>query len=248
MNPLRLLSYNIKRGGGGREDALLSVIRPCAADIVVLQEATDPAVIERLSSAAGLPYWAAMPRLSLGFMSRLPIAHHAWHRPRLSRHAFLEIVPEGMAFRVFGVHLSAVFAAWTERRRVMELRSLLHAIKAHQEGFHALVGDFNTVAPGELLDFRSLPQKVRATVWLSGGEIRWRTVQIIHDAGYVDAFRALHPADPGLTLPTTSPQVRLDYLFVPAAHAQRVTACEVVRSEAAQLASDHFPLLSELQV
>jgi len=245
---IRLLSYNIKRGGAGREDALLSVIRPCAPDIVVLQEATNPAVIERLAEGAGLPYWAAMPRLSLGFMSRLPIAHHAWHRPRLSRHAFLEIVPDGMPFRVFGVHLSAVFAAWTERRRMMELRSLLHAIKAHQEGFHALVGDFNTVTPGELLDIASLPQKVRATVWLSGGQIRWRTVQIVRDAGYVDAFRTLHPDDPGLTLPTTAPQVRLDYLFVPAAHAGRVVSCEVVRSEAAQQASDHFPLLSEVRV
>ena len=248
MISIRLLSYNIKRGGAGREDALLSVIRPCVPDIVVLQEATSPAVIERLAHDAGLPHWAAMPRLSLGFMSRLPIAHHAWHRPRLSRHAFLEIVPQGMSFRVFGVHLSAVFAAWTERHRMMELRSLLRAIKEHQEGFHALVGDFNTVTPGELLDFRALPQKVRATVWLSGGQIRWRTVQIVRDAGYVDAFRALHPDDPGLTLPTVSPQVRLDYLFVPSAHQQRVASCQVVRSPAAQQASDHFPLLSELSV
>lgn len=248
MSPLRLLSYNIKRGGAGREDALLSVIRPCAADIVVLQEATNPAVIERLAEGAGLPHWAAMPRLSLGFMSRIPIAHHAWHRPRLSRHAFLEIVPAGLSFRVFGVHLSAVFAAWTERRRMMELRSLLRAIKEHQDGVHALVGDFNTVTPGELLDFASLPQKVRATVWLSGGEIRWRTVQIVRDAGYVDAFRSLHPADPGLTLPTTVPQVRLDYLFVPAAQLDRVAACDVVRSTAAEQASDHFPLLSEIRV
>ena len=248
MSSIRLLSYNIKRGGTGREDALLSVIRPCAPDIVVLQEATDPAVIERLAQEAALPHWAAMPRLSLGFMSRLPIAHHAWHRPRLSRHAFLEIVPAGLAVRVFGVHLSAVFAAWTERRRMMELRSLLRAIKEHQDGFHALVGDFNTVAPGELLDFKALPQKVRATVWLSGGEIRWRTIQIVRDAGYQDAFRILHPDDAGLTLPTTNPQVRLDYLFVPSAHLQRVASCEVVRSPAAQQASDHFPLLSELRV
>jgi exodeoxyribonuclease-3 len=149
---------------------------------------------------------------------------------------------------VFGVHLSAVFAAWTERRRMMELRSLLFSIKQHQDGFHALVGDFNTVTPGELLDFRTLPQKVRATVWLSGGEIRWRTIQIVRDAGYVDGFRALHPEDPGLTLPTTNPQVRLDYLFVPSAHLTRVTSCEVVRSEAAQHASDHFPLLAQFEV
>ena len=170
-------------------------------DIVVFQEATRPAVIEGLAKRSGMTVCAALPRLSLGFMSRIPIAHYEWHRPRVSRHAFLEIVPEGMEFRVFGVHLSAVFAAWTERRRVFELRAMLNSIKRHQHGFHALVGDFNTVTPGELLDFAALPQKVRATVWLSGGTIRWRTTQVVKDAGYADAFRVLHPADPGLTLP-----------------------------------------------
>ena len=134
---IRLLSYNIRRGGAGREDALASVIQPCAPDIVVFQEATAPAVIQALAARCGMPFWGAMPKLSLGFMSRLPIAHHEWHRPRFSRHAFLEIVPEGLSFRVFGVHLSAVFAAWTERRRAIELRSLLHGIRRHQHGFHA---------------------------------------------------------------------------------------------------------------
>jgi endonuclease/exonuclease/phosphatase family metal-dependent hydrolase len=245
---IRLLSYNIQRGGAGREDALLSVIRPCAPDIVVFQEATRPAVIERLAKASGMTCCASLPKLSLGFMSRVPIAHYEWHRPRVSRHAFLEIVPEGMSFRVFGVHLSAVFAAWTERRRVFELRAMLHSIKRHQEGFHALVGDFNTVAPGELFDVASLPQKVRATVWLSGGRIRWRTIQVVRDAGYADAFRVLHPADPGLTLPASKPQVRLDYLFVPESSVNRVKSSEVVRSDAASTASDHLPLLSEIEV
>jgi exodeoxyribonuclease-3 len=243
---LRLLSYNIQRGGAGREDALLSVIRACAPDIVVFQEATRPAVIERLATQASMPFWAAMPKLSLGFMSRLPIAHYEWHRPRVSRHAFLEIVPADAPFRVFGVHLSAVFAAWTESRRVFELRAMLASIKRHQDGFHVLVGDFNTVTPGELLNVASLPQKVRATVWLSGGTIRWRTTHVVKDAGYADAFRMLHPADPGLTLPASSPQVRLDYLFVPSGQLHRVVSCDVVRSEAAKTASDHLPLLSEL--
>jgi exodeoxyribonuclease-3 len=89
---------------------------------------------------------------------------------------------------------------------------------------------------------------VRATVWLSGGAIRWRTIQVVKDAGYVDVFRALHPSDPGLTLPAGAPQVRLDYLFVPAAHAGKVLSCTVVRAEEAQRASDHYPLLAEIQV
>jgi endonuclease/exonuclease/phosphatase family metal-dependent hydrolase len=89
---------------------------------------------------------------------------------------------------------------------------------------------------------------VRATMWVTGGRIRWRTIQVVLDAGYVDVFRAKHPEDPGLTLPTTKPQVRLDYLFVPSAHLARVITCEVVRVPSARAASDHFPLLATLDV
>ncbi len=47
---LRLLSYNIRYGGAGREAALAAVIRAAAPDLVVLQEATNPQVVERLAA------------------------------------------------------------------------------------------------------------------------------------------------------------------------------------------------------
>jgi exodeoxyribonuclease-3 len=194
-----------------------------------------------------MTHCAAMPRLSLGFMSRLPIASHAWHRPRVSRHAFLELVPDGLPVRVFGVHLSAVFAALTERRRMFELRALVAGIQREQHGFHVVAGDFNTLAPGEVFDIRSMPHRVKAALWLSGGRVRWRTIQLMLDAGYADVFRSLHPDDPGLTLPTSQPQVRLDYMFVPKADVGRALRCEVIRTPAAREASDHFPLLTELR-
>jgi endonuclease/exonuclease/phosphatase family metal-dependent hydrolase len=242
------MTYNIRQGGAGREDALLAVIRPCDPDIVIFQEAKDPAVIRTLAQGAGMQHCAAMPKLSLGFMSRVPIASHSWHRPRVSRHAFLEIVPKDLPVRFFGVHLSAVFAALTERHRTFELRALIAAIQREQHGFHVVAGDFNTLAPGELLDFRALPQKVKATRWLSGGRVRWRTIQLMLDAGYADVFRARHPGDPGYTLPTSAPQVRLDYLFVPAPDLPRVPHCEVVCTPPAKEASDHCPLLADIDV
>ena len=245
---MRLLTYNIRRGGLGREEALLATMSSCSPDIVVLQEATDPDVVKRLASGMAMAHCGAMPKYSLGFMSRMRMAHVEWHRPRVSRHAFLELAPAGMDFRIFGVHLSAVFAAITERRRVFELRALLRSIKHHQRGFHALAGDFNTVAPGELLDVSALPRRVRAAMWVSGGRVRWRTIQIVLNAGYVDAFRARHPADPGLTLPAARPQVRLDYVFVPSAYGQRIESCDVIGSEPARSASDHLPLLATLDV
>ena len=245
---LRLLTYNIRHGGGGREASLASVIRAADPDVVILQEATKPEVVEGLAAALGMTSFASRRRQSLAFMSRLPIAHYEWHRPRLSRHAFLEVVPEGDRVRIFGLHLSAVHAAWTERRRVMELRALLKSIERHQAGFHVLTGDFNTLAPGELLDIRQLPQRLRALVWLSGGRIRWQTISVVLHARYADVFRSLHPEDPGLTFPTWGSHVRLDYMFAPATELTRALSCRIVDHPEARAASDHFPLFAEFAV
>ncbi len=244
---LRVLSYKICRGGSGKEVQLAAVITAARPDIVVLQEATVPAVVEQVAKRTGMAQWASTRGESLGFMSREKVDQYQWHHPRLSRHAFLEIEPAGGNMRIFGVHLSALYSAWTERRRVMELRALLASIKRHQEGFHVLTGDFNTLAPGDLLDFRKLPNRLRALVWLSGGKIQWRTIQIILDAGYVDGYRVVHGGDVGYTFPTWAPHVRLDYMFVPSGFASRVIACEIVVHPAAPAASDHFPLLADLE-
>ena len=245
---LRLLSYNIRHGGTGRERQLAAVISAVAPDVVVLQEATRPPLVEQLAHATGMAQWGARYGTSLGFLSRAPLTHVAWYRPRVSRHAFLELVPAGTAWRIFGVHLSAVHAAWTEHRRRFELRAMLASIRRHQHGPHVLVGDFNTLAPDELFDPRRLPARLRALVWLSGGRIRWRTIQTVLDGGYRDAFRHLHPDTVGNTFPTWDPHVRLDYLFVPGPYVERVGRCEVVDSDDVRAASDHLPLVADLGV
>jgi exodeoxyribonuclease-3 len=243
---MRLLSYNIRYGGVGREAALAAVINAGHPDVVVLQEATTPAVVEALARATGLEHWGAKRGESLAYLSRLRLDHVEWRKPRVSRHAFIEIVPAGWAWRIIGVHLSAVHAAWTEQRRQYELRALLLAIQQHQHGPHVLIGDFNTVAPGEVFDFTKLPGRLRALVWLSGGRIRWKTIQGVLDAGYVDAFRRLQPELVGYTFPTWDPHVRLDYLFVPRPCINRVSRCQVFSANEVRDASDHFPLIAEL--
>lgn len=248
MSVVRLLSYNIRYGGQGREEDLAATITACAPDVVLLQEATRPEVVERLAQQVGMAQWGTSRRQSLGFLARSRVDHFEWHQPKGSRHAFLEVVPAGGGVRLFGVHLSAVHAAWTERRRVTEVRALLRTVAAHADGFHVLAGDFNTLAPGELLDPRRLPFRLRPFVWLSGGHIRWRTIQQVLDAGYVDAYRATRPGETGFTFPTWNPHLRLDYVFVPGAFVARVTGCDVVQRESATRASDHLPLVADLAV
>lgn len=242
------MTYNIRHGGSGRERALAAVIRAAAPDLVVLQEATKPEVVERLAAQTGMAQCSSRRGHSLGFMSRQPVQSFEYHKPRISRHAFLEIQLAGSETRVFGVHLSAVHAAWTERRRILELRALLKSITQYQHGFHMLTGDFNTLAPGELLDLRKLPGRLRALVWLSGGSVRWRTIQIILDAGYVDAYRTSYPGVSGFTFPTWDPHARLDYFFTPLKYSAHVRSCEIVDVPGVREASDHLPLMAIIDV
>jgi endonuclease/exonuclease/phosphatase family metal-dependent hydrolase len=244
----RLLTYNIWLGGQGRASRLARVIAACRPDLVLLQEATRPSVVEEMARDTGMAEWRAFDRQSLGYISREPVAHASWHRPRLSHHAFVEIVPAGQTFRVFGVHLSAVHSALTERRRVFELRALLRSVRRHEPGFHVLAGDFNTLAPGATLDAGRLPLRLRPLLWMSGGRVRWRTIKTVLDAGYADAYRTLHPDDHGYTMPTWDPHVRLDYTFVPAGFEGRLVACDVVKHADVAAASDHMPVLAEFRV
>src|SRR2546430_2141440 len=222
------MTYNIRHGGTGRAEFIATLINACEPDLVVMQEATRPEVVASIAERTRMAEWRAYERQSLAFISRRPVVHAAWHRPRFSRHAFIELVPEGACVRIFGVHLSALHAAWTEWRRVFELKALLSTIQGRVEGFHVLAGDFNTLAPSETLDVSRLPPRVRPLVWLSGGRIRWRTIQTVLAAGYVDAYRSHHALAPGHTLPTWDPHVRLDYVFAPKPFADRVTRCDVV--------------------
>ena len=246
----KLLSYNIRFGGRGREEALAETIVAAAPDLVVFQEAIDPAVIERISEVTKFPFWAARRNHSIGFLSRTEVDYHEWHYPAGARHSFLEIVPAGGKTRVFGLHLSARFSKWDERRRTREIRSLLEGIKRHQNGLHVLVGDFNTLAPGEVLELDRLPTWIRALIWISGRKLQRESIQLVLDAGYSDGFRKLHPDDRGYTFPTRDPHVRLDYVYVPKVFADRLTRCEVITEPKDQIraASDHCPLVAELSL
>lgn len=245
---LQLLSYNIRFGGSERKTQIAKVIRAAAPDIVVFQEASEPSVIEFLSRECEMPHWGARAKYSVGYISRLEIANHQWHHPRGSRHAFLEIQPFGENIRIFGLHLRARFSKWSERRRHQEIQALLKGIEQHQDGFHVLVGDFNTLAPNEVFQLQLMPLWIRALIWLSGNDIKRDTIRTILDAGYLDGFRHLYPTDKGYTFPVWQPHVRLDYIFLPERYKDNLKSCEIIKQPSiATKASDHFPLLIKLE-
>ena len=244
----KLLSYNIRFGGKERREQIAEVINQIKPDLVVFQEASEPEVIKFLSDECAMPFWAARRRYSLGFISRNEPEKYEWHHPENSRHAFLEIQLPESETRIFGLHLRARFSKWSEAKRHHEIKNLLEKIKEHEHGFHALVGDFNTLAPGEVFHLDLMPLWIRALIWASGKDIRRDTIQTILDGGYVDGFRRLFPEEKGYTFPVWNPHVRLDYIFLPEKFAGKLSNIEIVKTSPAEIASDHFPLLFHLDL
>lgn len=253
---MRLLTYNIREGGVGRAEQIAEVIKAANPDVVALQEARDPLIVERIARLAGFRFSGARVAHSTGFLSNVPVLNYAWRHPPRTRHALLEVALADGFPRLFVLHLRAWFSKWSERQRARELRGLLDGIQQQlirEErafAFHILAGDFNALAPGERLDPSPMPRWIRGMIWLSGRDIARSTIEMMKADGYVDAWRALyadHVNDPGYTFPVWSPHVRLDYVFTPAEFASRFTHCEVrYEPEIVRTASDHLPLLVEM--
>ncbi|MFL5608069.1 MAG: endonuclease/exonuclease/phosphatase family protein, partial [Gemmatimonadaceae bacterium] len=182
---MRFLTYNIREGGVGRAEQIAEVISAANPDVVALQEAREPAVVQRIADLAGFPFCGARRLHSTGFLSRIPVLDHGWRHPPRTRHALLEVSLADGFPRVFVLHLRAWFSKWSERQRARELRGLLDGIREqlireeHAFAFHVLAGDFNALAPGERFDSSPMPAWIRGMIWLSGRDIARSTIEMM---------------------------------------------------------------------
>jgi endonuclease/exonuclease/phosphatase family metal-dependent hydrolase len=174
----RILSYNILVGGTGRIDSIERMISTVEPDVVGLVEATDPEVVKELAWRLSMEYRTnALPdnagKTSIALLSRLPIVRYEVHpRPGLLARPLLEVClreEHDEKLTVFVTHLSAAFARGrggdSIRRR--EVREILRILRANH-GPHALMGDFNALAPGDRLKASALLR------YLTETEQRWK--------------------------------------------------------------------------
>ena len=250
---MRLLTYNILRGGQGREAEIVEVIRAVDPDVVVVQEALEVACFHRIATALEMSPYLAENRgrlpLRVGLLSRLPILDSRtldlWPVWPSCLQASVQLA-NGAFLTVYGVHLAAYYPWFFERWRTHQVRSLLRYIRRTAPEHHLLAGDFNAIAPGDRASLAQAPLWVKAQAWFQLGYIpRW-ALGPLPEAGYVDCFRNLHPEEDGFTLPSPNPQVRLDYVFASPTLANTLRECRVVRApKEVEVASDHLPVLAE---
>jgi exodeoxyribonuclease III len=291
---LRLVSYNIRFGGRGRDGLLAEVLGRLEPDLVVLQEATDPRVLESIARRLAMPEIVVQPLHSVAAISRARIERVEWHSYRHGRDALELGLADGL--QVLGLHLTAGMSWRGERVRIVEAGRILEGIEgaaprglgirtpgpelagvaaaggpefdhpvetgpqtapatkdtgepARPPRQTVIVGDFNSVAPGDAPVVRRMPWWIRVLLRFDGG-IHSRVIQMFLDAGFVDGFRRLHPEGLGFTMPAVNASVRLDYAMLSPDLVPHLRSCEPVEPDGLTSpilrASDHLPLLSVL--
>jgi endonuclease/exonuclease/phosphatase family metal-dependent hydrolase len=219
--------------------AVGAVLARLDADVVLLQEVENLPLAQALASASGY----AEARLVDGFdprgidvavLSRLPVAGYTSHlgetgpdgRPLWSR----DCVEAGVGASVgglvvVGTHLvSLVTDPDGDRRRAQAARMREIADAASATGAIVLSGG----------DLNDVPAS-------------WALEPLLADGAWVDALATLGLGE-AWTWVGGGGGARFDYLLVPASDAWRVTAAEVVDGPDVAAASDHRPVVVELEL
>ncbi len=159
----RILAYNILVGGTQHIEQLTSIIRSTHPDIIGLVEATNPQVVEELANRLGMEFRLTgqgkrAKDWQLAVLSLFPIIQARVHtHPNIfTRQHILEVCveePGGNPLTIFVVHLTSRFHKGFEsnRTRRREVQEILDIMASQKGTPHLLMGDFNSLAPGERL-------------------------------------------------------------------------------------------------
>ncbi len=169
-----ITSYNILAGGYDlrkngtthRTQQLTTIIRSTQPDIVGIAEAINPLVaqhpliVEQIADALGMQLiMGSEPThyhdYQTAILTKLPIVYKNLHaRPGILTRPLLEVCVEeanGEQLVVFIAHLAAAFSqGWAGNAiRMREIREIMQILAQVQDKPHVLMGDFNSMAPGD---------------------------------------------------------------------------------------------------
>jgi endonuclease/exonuclease/phosphatase family metal-dependent hydrolase len=252
---LRVMTYNIFDGGKGRESQILQVIRAVKPDVAILQEVTSVEFLDHLARELSMDAFFADGNIKkrVTLLSRSPIRWFKNYRPfpPIWRNVIdfcIEPIA-GKTLRLIGIHTRSSLWIGFELWRWWEVKYVLRKLRLVPDEACLVVGDFNAIAPGDRVLLSTMPNWIKFMIRLQGNRLFHFTIQTFLGAGFVDCFRSLHPDEDGFTIPTSSPNARLDYIFARPGMKDSLTECKVVREPAAAVrqASDHYPVMAEFR-
>lgn len=250
---LRVLTYNLYLGGADRLEAIYTVLAHAQAEVIALTEADDPEVVATLAERLEMEYiWEkGSGERHIATLSRFPIlTWNIYKTPPLTQAALetkLDLATKNIS--IYNVHLLPYLLLPFEVRRWQAMGKLLEVIQNRQPGPHLILGDLNTIAPGDRVLQRNNPLRMRQVMALQLNLIFRLALPRLLKVGYVDCFRRLYPQADGFTWTPGNLTTRYDYILADAALAPALRACRVIDDiEAVNRASDHLPLMAEFDL
>ncbi len=268
---MRVLTYNVhgwqKPAGGVNVELVAQVIASTAADVVGLNEVfypeggSTPPALERLAAELGMHYAFGAtqptdphkhPPYGNAVLSRWPILAHAAHHltPVVSygKRGLLECRIQSPTLGVLTVYVTHLDHR-SEQIRLEQWSAANTWLLRDRNRPHLILGDFNALAE---TDYPDAGAQARLAAYQA--ERGWPTpafdvVRQVLKAGYLDSFVAAgEPSGAGATFPADAPERRIDYIFLPAMWRDALKCCSPARSEPVSIASDHLPVLAEIDV
>jgi exodeoxyribonuclease-3 len=257
---LKVLTWNIKTGGGKRLDAILALLDRERPDVLTLQELRDferhdgrrmREVAGALGMAAHLARSAFGQPVAVLVRPPLRFARTRSVRWRLHHAAADAVVPtDAGPLTVVSTHLNP----FSPYRRMREARWLA-ARYASRRGLVLLAGDLNALDPGtdHTAELERLGGLYRRRHLAADGTADTRAMAAFAAAGFVDLWPVAGSGD-GSTAPTSEgggsefSGMRLDYLLGSPRLAAAARHARVIRGGEAEYSSDHYPVGVELEL
>lgn len=256
MIGVRLVSYNILDGGEGRADPIAEVIEAQKPDVVVLIEADVAAVVERIAARLKMDFVIAEGRRHGGaILARGRILESVNHS--LLSDEFSDLVLEATVdagagrWLVAAVHLHPRAKLEDEAIREREIDGILRIFGENREKGrpHLLAGDFNANSAVQRVKPEDCKPRTRQEMEANGGVLPRTAIGKLLSAGYVDTLHAVLGAEAGRigSFTTQNPGQRVDYIFAHGIEAGRMKQAKVEQDRLAKYASDHFPVMVEIE-
>ncbi len=246
---LRVMSYNILMGGEDRLPHIVNVIRGQQPDVVALMETNSRANAETLARELEMQliFGEANNEFHVSWLSRLPLLRSQNHRlPELTKTLLeIELFWERRHVHLFATHLQSGRDAEHEWQRVEEMRAIIEIMRRAGDHLHLLVGDLNTLRPGDPTGVSQLPADIAEEKSKEVAHLPREVIPLLLAAGYIDCYRLMHPGAPGYTFKLPNFYLRLDYAFASPEMVLHLHSCDVVSNEEAKIASDHLPIVAE---
>jgi exodeoxyribonuclease-3 len=256
------MTFNIFEGGDSllrnrtyRLDLIARIVRNANPDVVALQECTgwdddgqktlhefeqQVGMLALLAVTEGFPV-GLLVKPEFGIVFADALTQGFWH-------GMLDVTvadADNQTTRFLNVHLHPS----DPRVKSREIRKVLDR---YDKGDRTIIlGDMNSLSHLDNLKLSDLSDETQSRHVVKG-EFDFSVSRSLEDAGFVDAYAAIHEGNPAPTIPTAAARVskftpaRLDYIYVSPDLRDSLASIEVFQTEDSEFASDHYPIVMEM--